>query len=64
MVICGILYGGILIEFKGCLNDVKCMSYLLMLKFYFLEFVIFVLIGIKFFWFIFFSLLYGIRLYG
>lgn len=42
-VICGISYRGTAIELKGCLNDAKCMSYLLMSKFRFPESAILVL---------------------
>lgn len=45
-VICGISYRGTPIELKGCLNDAKCMSYLLMSKFHFPESAILVLTGI------------------
>jgi len=44
-VICGIAYRGTSIELKGCLNDAKCMSYLLMSKFHFPESAILVLTG-------------------
>jgi hypothetical protein len=42
-VICGISYRGTPIELKGCLNDAKCMSYLLTSKFHFPESAILVL---------------------
>lgn len=44
-VICGISYRGTPIELKGCLNDAKCMSYLLTSKFHFPESAILVLTG-------------------
>ena len=45
-VICGISYRGTSLELKGCLNDAKCMSYLLTSKYNFPESAILMLTGI------------------
>jgi metacaspase-1 len=44
-VICGISYKGTKYELKGCLNDAKCMKYLLVNRFGFIESSILLLTG-------------------